>query len=406
MGQHSSSSDAVLVEHQEQLDAVCQQARAERRLAFDTEFVMEDRYEPEVCLIQIAVEKTVALVDPLGKLDLRPIWDLIADGQIEKIVHAGQEDLAVCYRESGHLPQRVFDVQVAAGLVGLDYPLSLQKLVQSLLHVRLHKAKTLTDWRKRPLSSSQVRYAAEDVAYLLAAYRKLHARLVSRERLTWAEEEFRGFEEESLYARVEEDKLRRVRGISVLKGQQMAVARRLFQWREELARKLDRPARIIMKDHLLVEIARHGVSTFAELRDLRGLNMSDKNIHSLAGVVREALAAPLEQEAPTRTYDVEAPRETALIALATAVVRGYCLDNDLAYSLVATKKSIQDLIRHRTLGRPADPADVELLAGWRGHTVGAMLDEVLAGRRNIHVEKAEGELAIRVGPREPKATQT
>ncbi len=398
----NSKPEAVVSQHQHELDEICARARDEGRFAFDTEFVMEDRYEPEVCLVQLATEKSVVLVDPLGNLNLQPIWDLLADAQVEKIVHAGQEDLAVCFRRIGKVPRHVFDVQIAAGLVGYDYPLSLQKLVHALLHVRLHKSKTLTDWRKRPLSASQVGYAAEDVSYLLAVHRKLHARLSARDRFSWAVEEFRAFEDETLYVRAEEDKLRRVKGVSVLRGKQMAVARRLLQWRDELARTLNRPARIVMKDHLLVDVARHSVSSFSDLRDLRGLNMSDKNIHALAGVVREALTAsagPGEDEGSARAHDVEAPQETVLITLATAVVRGYCLDNDLAYGLTATKNSIRDLIRHRTLGRPADPASVELLSGWRGHTVGAMLDEVLAGRRSIHVEQVNGELGVRLGPR-------
>jgi len=399
VGKQSSSLEPVLLQSQDEVDSICSQARAEGRFAFDTEFVMEDRYEPEVCFVQVALENAVVLVDPLGDLNLQPIWQLLADENVEKIVHAGQEDLAVCFRQTGKVPRRVFDVQIAAGLVGYDYPMSLQKLVQAMLHIRLHKAKTLTDWRKRPLSSSQLRYAAEDVSFLLAVHRKLHHRLTTKDRLSWAEEEFRGFENAGLYARAEEDKLRRVKGVSVLRGQQMVVARRLLQWRDELARTLNRPARIVMKDHLLVEVARHGVSSFSELRDLRGLNMSDKNVHSLAVLVREALQAPAEEPSAPREHDVETPAETVLITLATAVARGYCLDQGLAYGLVATKQSIRDLIRHRTLNRPADPVEVELLCGWRGRTVGVLLDEVLAGWRSIHVEQVNGEAGLRVAPR-------
>jgi ribonuclease D len=393
------SPEPVLLQRQEELDSICIAARTEGRFAFDTEFVMEDRYEPEVCLVQLALQHAVALIDPLGGVNLQPVWELLTDGNVEKIVHAGQEDLAACYRQTGKAPRRVFDVQIAAGLVGYDYPLSLQKLVQAMLHIRLHKAKTLTDWRKRPLSSSQLRYAAEDVTHLLAVHRKLHRRLTERDRLPWAEEEFHGFEDVNRYARGEEDKLRRVKGVSVLKGQQMAVARRLLEWRDELARKLDRPARIVMKDHLLVEVARHGVSSFSELRDLRGLNMSDKNVHALAGIVREALQSPVAEPAAAREFDVETPRETVLITLATAAARGYCLDHDLAYSLVATKQSIRDLIRYRTLGRPVDPTQVELLSGWRGRSVGVMLEDMLAGRLSIHVEHLSGEAVLRVEPR-------
>ncbi len=400
MNRGPETPETVVVENKRQIDEFCAQVRAEGRFAFDTEFVMEDRYEPEVCLVQLASERAVILIDPFLKLDLHPVWELVCDPQIETVVHAGQEDLAMAVRRTGRVARRVFDVQIAAGLVGCDFPLSLQKLVQSTLHIRLHKSKTLTDWRQRPLNAAQLRYAADDVGYLLAVRRKLHDRMVQAARLEWAEEEFKGFEEMSLYARVEEDKLRRVRGINVLRGRQLAVARRLLLWRDELARNLNRPARVAMKDHLLVEIARHEISSFSELRELRGLNMSDKNVQALGGIVREALATPAEEWPAEKPHETEAPHEAVLIALATAVVRGYCLDYDLAYSLIATKKSLRDLIRHRTVGNPSDPAAVELLCGWRGQTVGVMLDEVLAGRRTIHVEPSNGEWVVRVGPRQ------
>jgi len=401
MPQGAGTPESVVVERQPQIDEFCARARGEGRFAFDTEFVMEDRYEPEVCLVQLAAEDSVLLIDPFLKLDLRPVWELVCDPQVETVVHAGQEDLAMAVRRTGTVARRVFDVQVAAGLVGYDYPLSLQKLIQSTMHVRLHKSKTLTDWRKRPLHAAQLRYAAEDVSYLLAVRRKLYERLVRADRVAWAEEEFQRFEDMSLYARVEEDKLRRVKGVSILKGRHLAVARRLLLWRDELAQTLNRPARVVLKDHLLVEIARHGLSSFAELRELRGLNMSDKNVQALGGIVREAMETSAEDWPEAKPHDVEAPREAVLVALATAVVRGYCLDYDLAYSLVATKKSLRDLIRHRTVGQPTDPVEVELLCGWRGPTVGFMLDEVLAGRRTIHVEPSNGEWVVRVGPRQP-----
>ncbi len=405
MSRGAGSVEAVIAEGQQQIDEFCAQARTESRFAFDTEFVMEDRYEPEVCLVQLASENAVLLIDPFLELNLHPVWELVCDPQVETVVHAGQEDLAMAVRRTGQVARGVFDVQIAAGLVGYDYPLSLQKLVQMTLQVRLHKSKTLTDWRRRPLNAAQLRYAAEDVSYLLAVHRKLHDRLARAGRLEWAAEEFRSFEVMSAYARVEEEKLRRVKGVSILRGRQLVVAQRLLVWRDEVAQQLNRPARIVLKDHLLVEIARHEMASFADLRELRGLNMTDKNVHGLVDVVKKALETPAAEWPAAKPYEEEAPREAVLIALATAVVRGYCLDYELAYSLVATKKSLQDLIRHRTVGRPADAAEVELLCGWRGHTVGLMLDEVLAGKRTIHVEPSKGELTVRVGARSPTKTQ-
>ncbi len=394
--QPADTANRVLIERQSQIDEFCTQVRGEGRFGFDTEFVMEDRFEPEVCLIQVASHDTVALIDPFLALDLTPIWELVADPQVETVVHAGQEDLALCVQHTGRIPQNIFDVQVAAGFVGLDYPLSLQKLIQSTLHVRLHKAKTLTDWRRRPLSESQLQYGAEDVAHLLEVRGKLMSRLERRGRVDWAMEEMKRFEVESLYSRAGEDKLRRLKGTSSMKGQQLAVVRGLLRWRDELAEQLNRPARVVLKDHLLVEIARLGSTSFSEIRDLRGLNLNDRNVRALGRAVASAMALPPDQWPEPKPREAEPPREEVLIALATAVVRSYCLDYGLAYSLVAKKSSIQDLIRHRSVGRPEGAGPVELLVGWRATTVGALLDDVLAGRRTVRVESVNGDPVVHV----------
>ncbi len=382
-----------LITNQADLVSVCERAREEGRFAFDTEFVMEDRYEPEVCLIQLATESEVTLIDPFLKLDMSPIWKLICDPAVETIVHAGQEDLSLCVQHAGTIPRNVFDVQIAAGFVGFEYPISLQKLVQASLHVRLHKSKTLTDWRRRPLTAAQLRYAAEDVSHLPAARKKIGEKLKKLGREAWAKEEFERFENKSCYSREEEDKLRRVKGASALKGKQVTTARELLAWRDELARKLDRPARVILKDHLLVEIARLQLSAFSEIRDLRGLNMSDKHVQALGKVVEHSTTLPPESKPIRHDAEIETPRETVLIALATAVLRGYCLERDLAYGLVATKKSIRDLIRNRVTGRNGD---VDLLRGWRADTVGLLLEGVLSGKRTVQVDSADGEPILRV----------
>jgi len=384
------------VERAEQLTAVCEQARAESRFAFDTEFVMEDRYEPEICLIQLATETTVALIDPFLNLDLAPAWQIVCDPGVETVVHAGQEDLALCVQHTGKLPSNIFDVQIAAGFVGYDYPISLQKLILAVLHIRLHKAKTLTDWRKRPLTPSQLRYAAEDVCHLLDVRRMLHDRLVETARVEWAQEEFRRFEDLALYGREDEDKLRRVKGTAALKGRQITIARELLAWRDELAKHLDRPPRSILKDHLLVEIARLQLSGFSEIRDLRGLNLGDRHVQALGKVVQQAMTLPVEEDLTKKPSELETPQETVLITLATAVIRSYCLEKKLAYGLVATKKSIGDLIRHRSAGHLNRIEDVELLNGWRAKTVGALLDDLLAGKRTVRVEPVNGELLVHV----------
>lgn len=380
------------------IDDLCRLCREEGRFAFDTEFVMEDRFEPEVCLIQIATRESIFVIDPFCKIDLEAIWQLIGDQDVETVVHAGQEDLGFCVQQTGSPPRRIVDVQIAAGLAGFDYPASLAKLVRQTLHVRLHKSKTLTDWRKRPLTDAQVRYAMEDVRYLLSLHGTLRERLGRRNRLAWAEEEFRRFEDVSFYRRAEEEKLQRVKGGGSLEGQALVILRELLTWRTAAAKRLNRPVRAVLKDHLLVEIAKHKLRSFGEIRDLRGVNLSSRHVREVVEVVEHALQVPPAEWPAPRPREQERPGEAALIALASAVVRSFCLEHEIAYALAASKDSLQRLVRH--CGDEGAPRQrkVELLKGWRGAAFGRMLEEVLAGRRKLHVAAWRGERLVRVEP--------
>ena len=398
MPKRDPKCETTIVKSPGDLRAVCAQCRAEGAFAFDTEFVMEDRYEAEVCLVQIATEHAVAIIDPFDGFDLAPVWELVADPKVETIVHAGLEDLGLCVQHTSKAPRNIFDVQVAAGLVGLEYPLSLQRLVQAILSVRLHKSKTLTDWRKRPLGDAQLRYAVEDVLHLPAVRRVLVKHLEQRNRLDWIREECARFEDILLYRRADEEKLRRLKGAGSLGGRQLAILHSLMAWRDELAQVVNRPVRTVVKDHLLVEIARAGLAGFNDLRDLRGLNLGDKHLRSLTAVVAEARKIPEAEWPDPLPREVDSPTETALVELAGAVVRDYCLSNDIAYSLATNKRSIRSLVRHHTeKGRKGEDGG-ELLRGWRGETVGRLAGDVLNGRKSIRVEKTRDRLALRVTP--------
>ncbi|MBU0719517.1 MAG: HRDC domain-containing protein [Planctomycetes bacterium] len=391
--------EPILVENQNQVEQFCKVCLKEKRFAFDTEFVMEDRYESQVCLIQLATSESVMLIDPFLGLDLRPIAELIAGKRTETVVHAGQEDLVFSVQQVGKPPRNVFDTQLAAGFVGYDYPLSLQRLVQSTQHVRLHKAKTLTDWRRRPLSPAQIRYGAEDVSYLLQVSDVLKSRSAELGRSEWVSAELKRFEDISLYQRAEEDKIARLKGVGALNGQQLAVVRELLGWREEFAKRVNRPVRAALKDHLLVEIAKHSMVEFAEVSSLRGLNLGHRDIHTLCRVVEQALALSSDKWPVPKPHELGKPHEAPLVALATAVIRGYCMENDLAYGLVATQRSITELVRHLSeRKKKGRDQGVEILQGWRGEAVGALLQDVLSGTRAVCVDQSGGEPIIRALP--------
>lgn len=406
MSRRPHIAEPLLVESQSDLDAFCARIREAGRFAFDTEFVMEDRYRPELCVLQAATPDAVAVIDALAEVNLDPIWALVQDPGIETIVHAGQEDLAICAETTGIGPQRVFDAQIAAGLVSVDYPLSLQRLVQWLLHIRLHKSKTLTDWRRRPLTPEQIRYAAEDVAYLPLAHSRLVEALTAKGRMGWAEEEFEKLCSLRRTVRLEPERGRNVKGAGSLRGQQSVVLQAVMHWREQLARRVNRPPRVLLKDHLIVEIARHSLSTAEEIRHLRGVNLGRRELAALVEVVQTAKKQPVAVDAGGDPHEPELHGQAALTALVTAVIRSLCEQHDVAYSLAATKRSIEELARHALIGEPADPREVELLRGWRNEFIGRLVLEVVTGRRRVRVEVGPSKAELQLDPVESSATET
>ncbi|MCP4245858.1 MAG: ribonuclease D [bacterium] len=378
----AESHQPLIVTTDAELDALCNRLAQARRFAFDTEFIMEDAFCSEVCLIQAATDDEVALIDPLAGVETGPFWQIVADPEIETLVHAGQEDLALCWQLIAKPPANVFDVQIAAGLVGRDYPLSLARLVRGLVGVRLHKSQTLTDWRRRPLTDAQRIYAADDVAHIPAAHAVLLKRLEEQGRLDWAREEFARFELPETYDPPKQTRLLRLKGVGSLDGEAMAVASALLDERDLLAQEYNRPARAVLRDHLLVEIARHRWTKSKQIRSLRGLHLRSASIERLTEAVGRGLAiSPEERPAPPVSMEYT-PEETMLTALLTAVLRDYCHAHQVAFSLTATKQTILQLIcMHTREHAPPSP----LSAGWRGRLVGPILTDVLAGRTAIRV---------------------
>ena len=201
-------------------------------LGFDTEFIGEETYDPVLCLLQVSSADALYLIDPLSSGPLDAFWNLLADPARLVVVHAGREEVRMCRRALGRLPTNWFDLQIAAGLVGFNYPLGHAALVYQVVGKQLSKGETLTDWQHRPLSASQQRYAFDDVRYLLQIWQQLNAKLTSLGRNTWAAEEFARFiagaVPETTSPALFSDKWRKLRGIGSLDRRRLALVREMF----------------------------------------------------------------------------------------------------------------------------------------------------------------------------------
>lgn len=370
-----------VVTHPAQLVACLDHLAQVSAVAFDTEFVGEDQYRPELCLVQVATAEKLFIIDPFSCGPLDRFWELLLDPARTVVLHAGREDIRICFFASGKPPATVFDVQIAAGLVGFGYPMGYAGLVQELLGHRMTKGETLTDWRRRPLLPAQVKYAFDDVRFLLPAWKKLTDRLKRNDRLHWAAEEFETFVRKAVADDATIERWRRVKGIGALDRKGLAIAREVFGWREAFAQRVNRPPRMLLRDDLLAEIARRAPSKIDDLQSLRGLPRGEQD--AILEAVRRAKALP-----PNEFPEVEArendPAHVVLLGnLLGVVLADLCSRKRLASNLVASGSDLKAVVRARAAGR--EPADTPLVRGWRADAILAELLAILDGRHALRV---------------------
>jgi ribonuclease D len=352
-------------------------------VGFDTEFVGEDSFRPELCLVQVATAEQLFVIDPFTVGPLDDFWKLLLDPARTTVLHAGREDIRMCYFQAGQPPANVFDVQLAAGFVGLNYPIGYGGLVSDLLGQRMSKGETLTDWRRRPLSPAQVRYAFDDVRFLLPAWKKLTDRLKRLKRTEWAEEEFATAVRKAIGdGEAAAEKWRRVKGIGGLDRRALAVVRELFVWRELFAERVNRPPRQLLRDDLLAEIARRGPTKPEELSTYRGVPRNE--IGPILEAVRRAKALPVDQCPEPEARDNDPPHVVMLGSLLGVVLADWSTRNKIAANLVASGADLKAVVRSRVYREPAP--DVPLTRGWRAANVLTELQAILDGRHAIRVE--------------------
>jgi ribonuclease D len=371
----------LLVTHPAQLAACLDHLATAPLIGFDTEFVGEDAYRPELCLVQVSTAEQLFVIDPFECGSLDGFWDLLLDPQRTVIVHAGREDVRMCYFQSGAVPPNVFDVQIAAGLVGMTYPIGYAGLVHELLRHRMQKGETLTDWRQRPLTPAQVRYAYDDVRYLLPAHRKLTDRLRRYNRLTWAREEFVTAVRRAVADDATIERWRKIKGIGALDRRGLAVAREVYGWRDRFAERLNRPPRYLMRDDILIEIARRAPTRPEELHTVRGLPRGQEE--PILEAIRRAVAMPDDQCPEPETRENDTANIVLLGNLLNVVLADFCGRNRLAPNLVSSGADLKALVRSQVEG--TDLPDVPLVRGWRGQYILPELQAVLSGETAVRV---------------------
>lgn len=392
-----NATTAPTLAGQDEVARIAALARAGGRLGIDTEFMSEGRYRALLCLVQVVADDAeapggvrIALFDALEPLDPTPLAAVLADPAIEIVLHAARQDVALLRRVWRTDVANVFDTQVAAGFAGQGAQTGYGNLLGSVLRQHLAKTASYTRWDARPLTSEQLAYAREDVLHLLELSDALHARLERKGRLEWAREECRRLEsatdERDPWAAWE-----RLPRAASLDPRSRAVARELAAWRERTASAEDKPVGTILPDPALVEIAKRKPGSVAELEQIRGLHgghLKRRGAELIDVVRRGREAEPIPREARGPGSE---PGDAPLVALVEAVIRARTIEAGLAYELVASRAELERIVIAARRGDP-EP-DVRALSGWRRELVGAELEDLLAGRRAVALER--GRLVVR-----------
>ena len=368
-------ADILYISTQEDFEDFIARSANSPFLAIDTEFLRERTYRPQLCLLQMATEDEVVLVDPFDLQDLSPLSDLFLNESIMKIVHSGRQDIEILYHEVGVMPWPIFDTQIAASLLGYTQQIGYGPLVHAECGVELDKLDSFTDWSQRPLTDSQLQYAADDVIYLPQTYRKLRGRLAEKNRLRWLDADFRELVNPQRYEPNPRERYRKLKKGNQLNRRQAAAAREVAAWREEKASAIDLPRKWVLSDEQIVEACKRETRTIDQLLMIRGMRekVNTSEARKIVALICKGLDSPKETW-PTGPRKSKSERNVDNeVDLMMALIRLRAKENDIAFQTLANHDELKAIARGHYEG-------VELLEGWKYEMIGHELLDLLDGK--------------------------
>lgn len=360
-----------LVQTQEELETVCRDLEKQERIALDTEFLRVNTYFPKLCLLQVSTGSDLVLIDPVTvDLAVPSLQRLLLAQDRIKVFHAARQDIEVLQGACGRVPRAVFDTQIAAAMLGLGDQIGYAALVEIVVGKTLDKAHTRTDWCSRPLTPQQIEYARDDVRYLVDIYEHLVAELKNRGRLDWVVEECAALSDVALYEFDAEAAYKRMGQGRRLEPLAQGVLKELATWRERLSQTRDLPRGWVVKDSVLVDLARSRPRTLKDLAGLDGISerFARKYGRAILQLIRDVVE---RQDHPViwRTSVPLSEDQRALRKKITAYLDKVSREAGVSAGLLGSRQDVDNLVRGRT--------DVNLMKGWRATLVGDGLNAIL-----------------------------
>jgi ribonuclease D len=371
------------IDRPEQIKGLCERISQAPWIAMDTEFLREKTYYPVFCLLQIATPEWVVCVDPIALPDLSELFEVINNPDIIKVLHSCRQDLEIFYHLTGKVISPVFDTQIAAPLLGFQENPGYAMLVSSFLNINLSKAHTRTDWSIRPLSEAQIQYAADDVIYLCKIYKMICQQLEESGRSDWLNKDFERLNNKELYQLPPAKAWLKVKGKNRLTGKQLSIVQALTEWREKTAQSENRPKNWLIRDDLLLELAKLQPVIIGELAKIRTINERSVNrygkvICQLIDEAKGKAPIPLNDKSKIKK---KTQQQEAVLDVLTALVRVRADENSLNPMILASKKDLEKLL--------IDEEDSMILQGWRYSMVGKELQGLLKGQLALSLDSGK-----------------
>ena len=375
----------TLIATTRELTDLCHRLATYPYVTVDTEFLRETTFWPKLCVVQLASDDEAVAVDALAEgLDLKPLYELMANPKVVKVFHAARQDVEIFWNLAKLVPMPLFDTQVAAMVCGFGDQISYADLVQTVSKAQLDKSSRFTDWSRRPLTAAQVDYAIADVTHLRDVYAFLLAKLETSSRTAWLSDEMATLTAPATYEQHPDRAWERFRN-RARKPRDLAVLMELAGWREAEAQSRDVPRSRVLKDDIMIEVALAAPQTDEALGQLRAFPKGMERSRAGAEIV-EAVRRGLARD-PKDLPKLDRDRRNgggggATVELLKVLLRQVSEGHGVAAKMIATVDDLEAIATD-------DHAEVPALAGWRRDLFGVKALELKHGRLALTLERGK-----------------
>lgn len=360
---------------------LCNILVSEKFICVDTEFIREKYYHPKLCLIQLGDTKGNGwAIDPLVEnIDLQPVYELFLNENVLKVFHSPRQDFEIIFNILNKIPKPIFDTQSAAMACGFGDAASYESLVNNIVNINLDKSARFTDWQLRPLSKKQIDYAISDVTHLSKVYNYLLENMTKNGRLEWIREEVHKFFDLNIYVTEPNNAWKRIKFYSSNKTT-MSIFKEIAQMREELAKELNVPRNKIMRDDIIIKLAKNPPKDLTEFDGLRGMNLRNMNNSHKALILKSIETGKKSQNTGWLNNNIKSNNASkAVIDILKIILLSCAEKHNISPLLIANKEDIKQI----ALGEK----NVKALKGWRYEIFGSSALKLIEGSLNITVKE-------------------